>query len=169
MPVLYVNLRKQNSLEKDPYAWFSKEYEELKKKGKTDGARMEFFIAGKEGDFANGFYLDECFYQNPRLQFDFATVPPADKNKKESVFVRLCYSYEEGEDCNDSLYRQRVKSIKKRVPYYYVPWVSCLEFSAQIDDENKLFFDALVEDPTKVPEACLSLINLVISIFSLDN
>jgi len=167
MPILYVNLNKHDSLSREPYASFFKKYENIK--GALNGEQIELRVGGRNECFSNGFYVDEFYYKNPALRIDFATVPSPDDEKAKSIFVRVVYSYE-GEDCCDlDFHLQRVRDIRKRAPYYYIPGAAYFEFSSQIDDEYKLVFDAIVEDEEKVPEVCCSIISLIISIFSLDN
>lgn len=167
MPVLYVNLNKQGSLSKEPYATFLKKYEVIK--DAPNGEEIELRVGGKEGTFTNGFYIDNFYYKNPRLRLNFATIPSPENDSEMSVFIRAVYSYE-GEDCCDlDFHLQRVKDIKKRAPYYYLHGVSHFEFSSQIDDEYRLVFDAIADDNTRVEKVCCQLISLIISIFSLDN
>lgn len=167
MPVLYVNLNKHESLTKEPYVSFFKKYDVIK--DDLNGEQIELRVGGKDGCFSNGFYIDRVYYKNPRLRIDFATIPSPENEQKTGVLIRTSYSYE-GEDSFDfDFHLQRVKDIKKRAPYYYIPGVTHFEFSSQIDDEYKLLFDAIVDDVSKVPEVCCSLISLIITIFSLDN
>lgn len=168
MPVLYVNLNKHESLTKEPYVSFFKKYDIIK--DDPNGEQIELRVGcGKNGCFANGFYIDKVYYKNPRLRINFATIPSPEKEQETNVFIRASYSYE-GEDSYDlDFHLQRVKDIKKRAPYYYIPGATHFEFSSQIDDEYKLLFDVLVDDVAKVPDVCCSLISLIITIFSLDN
>ena len=167
MPVVYVNLKKQESLTKEPYVSFLKKYNTIK--DDLNGEQIELRVGGKDGCYANGFYIDNVYYKNPRLKIDFASITSHKDGQRTSVFIRFSYSYE-GEDIGDfNLHLQRVKDIKKRAPYYYIPGASHFEFSSQIDDEYKLLFDVLVEDLEKVSEVCCSMISLIITIFSLDN
>lgn len=162
MPVLYVNLNKHEAIQREPYNSFLKKYGLIK--DNLNGEQIEVRVGGKEGNFSNGFYIDDMFCMNPRLRIDFADVPG-----DQRIFIRVCYSYE-GEDSYDlDFHLQRVKDIKKRADYYYIPGATHFEFSSQIDDDCKLNFDVLVEDKSRVPEVCCSLISLVIAIFSLDN
>lgn len=167
MPVLYVNFKKQDCLEREPYASFLKKYNVIK--DDLHGERIELRVGGKDGCFADGFYTDHDYYKNPVIRIDFASVPASEREGGKSVFVRVAYSYESGDDYDLDFHVQRVKEIKKRAPYYYVPGASHFEFSSQMDDEYRLLFDALALDPEQVPRVCCSLISLIISIFSLDN
>ena len=167
MPVLYVNLNKQESLTKEPYVSFFKKFDIIK--DDINGEQIELRVGGKDGCFANGFYIDKVYYKNPRLRIDFATIPAPDNNETTCTLIRASYSYE-GEDGYDlDFHLQIAKDIKKRAPYYYLPGATNFEFSSQIDDEYKLLFDVLVDDPEKVSNVCCSLISLIITIFSLDN
>ena len=167
MPVLYVNLNKHESLTKEPYISFFKKYDIIK--DDLNGEQIELRVGGKDGCFTNGFYIGKVYYKNPRLRIDFTTIHSPEKEKETCVFIRTSYSYE-GEDSYDlDFHLQRVKDIKKRAPYYYIPGASHFEFSSQIDDEYKLLFDVLVDDVAKAPDVCCSLISLIITIFSLDN
>ncbi len=166
MPVLYVNLNKHESLKKEPYNSFLKKFNLIREN--LNGEQIEIRVGGKDRSFANGFYLDEEFYINPRLRVDFASMPVA-AGEKPSMFIRVCYSYE-GEDGYDlELHFQRVKDIKQRAEYLYIPGATHFEFSSQIDDEYKLMFDALVDDMSKIPDVCCLLISHIIAIFCLEN
>lgn len=168
MPVLYVNLNKQESLTREPYASFMKKYDIIKED--PNGEQIEIRVGlGKDGCFSNGFYIDKTYYKNPRLRLEFAALPSSDTEGKESVFIRASYSYESEESYHLDLHLKRVRDIKKRAPYFYIPFASHFEFSSQVDDEYKLLFDAVVEDKNKVPDVCCSLISLIITIFTLDN
>ena len=166
MPVIFVNLNKQDTLKKEPYLSFLKKFDLIKQS--LDGESIELRVGGKEGSFTNGFYVDEMFYMNPRLRIDFADIP-SEQGEKNRTFIRVCYSYE-GEDGYDlDFHLQRIKDIRKRVGFFYVPDATHFEFSSQIDDEYRLIFDVLVEDETAIPRVCCSLISHIIAIFSLDN
>lgn len=167
MPVLCINMNKHESLKKEPYASFLKKFDIIKES--INGEQIELRVGGKDGCFSNGFYIDSVYYKNPRLRFDFAKIPSPENDGTTVTFIRACYSYE-GEDSYDlEFHLQRAKDIKKRAPYYYIPWATHFEFSSQIDDEYRLVFDALVGDDEKLQEVCCSLISLIITIFSLDN
>ena len=162
MPVLYVNLNKNDVLSKEPYASFIKNYEIIK--DSINGEKIELRVGGRNV-FDNGFYIDRTYYKNPRLTIEFAQIP----SEKECIFIRAAYSFE-GEDNYDLEYHlDRVKEIKKRAPYYYLPDALNFEFSSQIDDEYRLYFDVITDDKEKVSKLCCSLISLIISIYSLDN
>lgn len=167
MPLYYVNLNKQECLSKEPYASFLKKFDLIR--GEVNGEQIELRVGGKNECFANGFYIDESYYKNPRLQLDFATVPAPGDSQKTCTLIRISHSYE-GEDGYDlEFHLQRAKDLKKRAPYFYIPDASHFEFSSQVDDEYKLLFDVIVEDETKVSSVCCSLISLIIAIFSQDN
>ena len=167
MPVFYLNLEKQESLTREPYASFLKKYDLIEQE--LNGEEIELRVGGKDETFTNGFYVDSYYYENPRLRFSFATVPNPDNHEETSTLVRACYSYE-GDDCYDLQYHiQRAKDIKRRAPYYFLPGATHFEFSSQVDEEFKLQFDVLVADNEKVAEVCCLLISLIIAIFSQDN
>lgn len=166
MPVLYVNLNKNSALSKEPYASFMKNYEIIK--DSINGEKIELRVGGKDC-FSNGFYIDRTYYKNPRLTIEFAEIASSSDIEKNCVFIRAAYSFE-GEDNYDlEFHLGRVKEIKRRAPYYYIPDADNFEFSSQIDDEYRLYFDVLVSDRDKISKVCCSLIGLIISIFSLDN
>ncbi|MBQ6824831.1 MAG: hypothetical protein IJN82_06135 [Clostridia bacterium] len=167
MPILYVNLNKQESLTKEPYASFLKRYDIIKEN--VNGEQIDLRVGGKDGCFTNGFYVDKMYCKNPRLRLEFATLPSPERSGETCTFVRAIYSYE-GEDGYDlDFHLQRARDIKKRAPYYYIPGASHFEFSSQVDDEFKLIFDVLVEEKRFVSEVCCSLISLLITIFSLED
>lgn len=167
MPVFYVNLNKQKSLTKEPYVSFLKKYDVIKED--VHGEQIELRVGGKDGCFANGFYVDEVYYKNPRLRLDFATIPSPEDADVTCTLVRASYTYEDEDGYDLDFHLRRIKDIKKRAPYYYIPGASHFEFSSQIDDAYHLLFDVLVDDMAKVPEVCCSLISLMISVFTLDN
>ena len=165
--LLYVNLKKHDSLKKEPYAAFTKKFNMIR--DNLNGEQIDLRVGGKDGTFANGFYIDEVFYKNPELKFDFAVIPSPEDATTTGVFIRATYAYE-GEDYYEfDTHLQRVRDIKKRAPYYYIPSATHFEFSSQIEDEYKLYFDAVATDADKALEVCYSLISLIISIFSLEN
>ena len=166
MPILYLNLDRQKSLEKEPYVSFFKKFNFIK--DSLHGERIELRVGGAEGSFCNGFYVDDVFYINPALSLEFSQVPKS-KDYPESMLVRLCYSFE-GEDGYDlDFHLQRIRDIRKRAEYFYIPWATHFEFSSQIDEDYRLIFDVLVEDSDRIADVCCSLISHVIAIFSLDN
>ncbi len=167
MPVLYVNLNKHEPTKKEPYASFLKKFDIIK--DDLDGEQIEIRVGGRDGTFVNGFYIDRVYYKNPRLKFDFSTVPSPYEQNKTATFIRATYSYDDEDGYDLDFHLQRAKNIKKRAPYYYLPGVTNFEFSSQIDDEYKLIFDVLVEEKEKVEEICCFLISQIISIFSLED
>ncbi len=167
MPVLYINSDKHDCLKREPYVTLLKKFEVIK--DSLDAEEIELRVGGRDGCFANGFYTDDVYYKNPRLKISFATVPSPDDRTLKSFFIRAAYSFESEDDYDLEFHLQRIKDIKKRVPYFYLPDVTHFEFSSQIDEDYKLFFDAVVDDREKVRNVCCMLISLIISVFSLDN
>ena len=98
MPVYYVNLNKQESLSKEPYASFLKKFNLIR--DEVNGEQIELRVGGKNECFTNGFYVDESYYKNPRLKLNFATVPTPGDSQKTCTLLRTAYSYE-GEDGYD--------------------------------------------------------------------
>lgn len=165
MAVLFLNFAEHEPLKKEPYASFLKRFDIIKES--VDGEQIELRVGGRDGTFSDGFYVDETYFKNPRIKIEFAGIPKEENGK--SFFVRVVYSYE-GKDCCDlDLHFQRVKELKKRAPYYYIPGATHFEFSSQIDDEYKLIFDVVADREETVQGVCCSLISLIISIFSFEN
>lgn len=164
MPVILYDLKAQDSLTREPYTTFAKKWKSIE--SDPDGHRIDIRISGGKEGFSRGFYTDHEYMSDVELSFLFArTAGGVDIG---STFVRMTLSFE----CNSSnfdYYRDQIKSLKKRVPYYYIPTVSHLEFSSQIDDEFKLQFDAVVPEGTDVAQACYMLINQLIAILSFEN
>ena len=167
MPVLYANLDKHDSLSREPYASFLKKYDAIKQD--INEKRIELQLGGENGTFENGFYVEGLSFENPKLTLFFDTVLSPETDNKKVVFIRAIYSCEAGDEFDPMIQVQRAKDIKLRVPYYYLPGVTHMDFSSQLDDEYKLIFDALVDDKHSIPEVCCSLIGLIIAIFSLDD
>ena len=163
MPVIFFNsISKHNSLEKDPYASFTKKFKGLKK---FDGQEIELRIDnGKEG-FHKGFYTDDCFMENANLKFAFADVT---SGAEKAYFIRMNYSF----GCNSEnihYYQRHISLLKQRVPYFYIPFAANFEFSSHIDDEFNLQFDVLVKNEADVLQVCYCLINQIITIFSFED
>ncbi|MBR4073257.1 MAG: hypothetical protein IKK24_04860 [Clostridia bacterium] len=166
MPVIfYSDIDKLNSLEKDPYASFTKKFKGLKK---LDGQQIELKIDnGKEG-FYKGFFTDDRFMENANLSFVFAEMNNVSEPNSKPFFIRMIYSF----GCNNEnihYYQKRIKLLKKRVPYFFIPDITNLEFSSHIDDEFNMQFDVLVKSEDKVLQVCHSLINQIITIFSFED
>ncbi len=168
MPVLFVNMKKHNSTEREPYSSFAKRFDSVK--DNLHGERIELCAgSGKRGAFNNGFYNDEDYFKNAMLTFDFAEIDNGTDISPRSTFVRMTLSYECSTYCDIEYQLQRIKALKLRVPYFYIPDVTHLEFSSPIDEDVKLQFDVLVPDKEKILNVCCSLINQVIAVFSLDD
>lgn len=167
MPILYIGHDKHDCLKIEPYATLLKKFEAIS--DNPFGEEIELRAGGREGHFTNGFYVDEIYYKNPRLKINFASVPSPDDRSTENAFVRVTYSYESEDDYDVEFHLQRIKDIKRRAPYFYLPGVDFFEFSSQIDDTYKLHFDAIVSDKDKIRDTCCMLVSLVIAVFSLDN
>lgn len=166
MPVIfYSSINKLSSLDKDPYASFTKKFRSLKS---IDGQEIELQIDnGKEG-FYKGFYTDDCYMESAKLTFTFATMNSSVNFDDKAYFIRMVYSFE----CNDDNFRHyqnRISVLKKRVPYFYIPEVSNFEFSSYVDDRFQMQFDVLLKNENAILQVCHSLINQIITIFSFED
>ena len=164
MPVIYFNIAEQRSLEKEPYTTLTKRFKGLKYN--LDGQEIEIKIASEKEGFLRGFYTDHEFTNDAVLRFVFAKVKSG-KNS-EATFVRMEFSFESNDD-NYYFYQHHIKLLKKRVPYFYIPFASNFEFSHQVDEHFKMNFDILVENESDVLNACYSLLNQLIAIFSFED
>lgn len=170
MPIIYM-LNRQSSFLKEPYLSFDKKFKMISED--LYGKEIILPIAGKPGEFVNGFYLCDFAYQrNMVMKFNFAKVNPEqiDAEKKvERTFVRCTYSFEYSESDMLDFHLSRLKAFSLRTAYYYMPNAEYLEFSYKVDKEINMYIDALVLEQDKVYEICLCMISQFISIFSLDD
>ena len=159
--IFYNGLKRSECLSKEPYLSFKRKFRALKS---IEGEEIELVIdTGKEG-FNRGFYTDS-FMHNAKLRFRFAEL---DGKNGEACFIRMTYSFDCHED-NFRYYRHRINTLKKRVPYFYIPSVSHFEFSSELDDEFYMCFDAVAENHDAVLQVCYSLINLIIAILCFED
>lgn len=168
MPVLFINMKEQTSLEKEPYLSFMKRFEALE--GNLDGECVKLYVGkGKSGTFSKGFYIDESYCKNPMITFEFARINSSNKEGEKETFIRMTYSYECDSRYDLEWQMDMIKALRRRIPYFYIPSVSHLEFSSPIEDDVRLQFDVLVPESEDVPQVCCSLINQVIAIFSFED
>lgn len=167
MPVLFIDMKEQTSLEKEPYLSLSRRLEALE--GNYDSECVKIPLSkGKNGTFSKGFYQDDSYCKNPRITFMFRELAgkPSDEG---GIFIRMTYSYECENRYDMDWQMDMIKALKRRIPYYYIPNVSHLEFSSPIGDDVRLQFDVLVPEREAVPQVCFSLINQVIAVFSFED
>ncbi len=167
MPVLFIDMKEQTSLEKEPYLSLIKRFEALE--GSLDGECVKIHLGkGKNGSFSKGFYVDDSYCKNPKFTFMFKEIigKPADERE---TFVRMTYSYECENRYDMDWQMDMIKALKRRIPYFYIPGVSHLEFSSPIEEDVRFQFDVLVPKKEDVPQVCFSLINQVIAIFSFED
>ncbi len=167
MPVLFIDMKEQTSLEKEPYVSFLKRFEALEEN--IDGEFVKIHLGkGKNGTFSKGFYQDDSYCKNPRITFMFKEISGKPSDGTET-FIRMTYSYECENRYDMDWQMDMIKALKRRIPYYYIPNVSHLEFSSPIGEDVRLQFDVLVPKRADVPQVCCSLINQVIAVFSFED
>lgn len=167
MPVIYM-LKKQNSLEKEPYVSFDKKYKMISESIYDKEIELPIGV-GKPGQFSNGFYYCDYAYQrNMVIKFNFVKVDPG-AAESSGVFVRCTCSFEYNESDMLDYHLNRLKSLSLRTDYYYIPKAEYLEVSYKVDSEINIYLDAIVSDVKDVQQVCHSMINQYISIFSLDD
>lgn len=165
MGVIFFDVKRQSSQDKEPYSAFAKKYKALK--GNIDSSEIELNIGnGKEG-FCKGFYRDEDYMVNPKLKFIFGS-DIRNSDRATGCFIRMTYSFE-CNDCNFDFYRRHIKLLKARAPYLYIPSVTHFEITSHIDDRFELIFDVIVPDKSKIEESCYSLISTIIAILSFED
>ena len=165
MPVIYSIMEKQMSLEKEPYKALTKQFKSIK--NNIDGQIIELKISSEKEGFFRGFYTDHEYTNQAAIRFLFSN-PHQNKSHSFPTFIRMEFSFE----CNDinyHFYQRHINLLKKRVPYFYIPFVSCFEFSHCIDDKFRLMFDISVDDKEKVLDSCYCLLSLIIAIFSFED
>lgn len=155
MPIIvYNSINKMDSLERDPYRAFTKKFNAL---ADLENQEIELRIDNAKEGFYKGFFSDEYFMVKPTLKFVFGRAG-------DEYFVRMVYTFDR--NCNNyRYYEQRLKLLKLRVPYFYIPDVSGFEMSTNIDDEFTLIFDVTVPEREKLLQVCHSLINQIITVF----
>lgn len=167
MPVLFINMKEQTSLEKEPYLSFLKRFEALE--GNLDGECVKLYVGkGKSGTFSKGFYIDESYCKNPMITFEFADIRGKGEDEKETV-ICMTYSYECDSRYDLEWQMDMIKALRRRIPYFYIPSVSHLGFNSSIEDDVRLQFAVIVPKSEDVPQVCCSLINQVIAIFSFED
>lgn len=171
MPVIYM-LNKQNSLMKEPYVSFDKKYKMIFEE--LHGNEIELPIGtGKQGQFSSGFYnCDYSFQRNMMMKFNFVKVNPDQieiKSSEDGTFIRCTYSFEYNETDMLDYHLNRLKAFMLRSEYYYIPKVEYLEFSYKVDKEINIYMDAIVVEKEDVQQVCHSMINQLITIYSLDD
>lgn len=135
MPIIYM-LHKQESTSKEPYQSFEKQFNLIK--NDLDEKTIELAIGNDEtGVFANGFYFDETVDpENILLSFYFKKIEyeELDGAKTKGFFIRMQYVFSFDYRGWLPLHLDRIKAIKQRVPFFYIPNAESLEFSSQMDD-----------------------------------
>lgn len=165
MGIVFSDVKRHTSLEKEPYCVFLRKYKALK--GNIDSGEIELNIGnGKEG-FYKGFYRDEDFMVDPRITFVFGS-DIRNSDGAGGCFVRMTYSFECNE-CNFGYYRRHIKLLKARAPYLYIPGVTHFEITSHLDDRFELIFDAIAIDKSRLEEVCCSLIGTIIAILSFED
>lgn len=165
MSIIYSDVERQQSLEKEPYTILTKRYRGIKKD--LDGQEIVLpLFSGKDG-FFKGFYTDREYTNNASLCFFFSK-EKSKNDESSSFFVRMKYSF----DCDEHnywYYKRHTDLLRKRVPYFYIPFASNFEFSHNVDDRFNMMFDIIVETEENVLQACYCLLNLIIAIFSFED
>ena len=165
MTLIYSNIEEQTSLKKEPYKTLSEEYKHIQ--NDFDGQEICLKDFSEKMGFSNGFFTDE-FIKNPIIRFSFY------KSKLKGIIspmtlIQMEYSFESDDDNYCVIYQKRMKLLRKRIPYIFIPHVSHVEFSTSIEDSFKMTFNVLVENEANILDACYCLINLVIAIFAFEN
>lgn len=165
MPVIFINPKEQTSLEREPYVSFLNRFEALD--GNLSDECIKLYVGkGKNGSFSKGFYVDDNYCKNPMLTFEF-TENINSEGKKEAI-VSMTYSHECENYYDLQWQNSMIKTLNLRIPYFYIPAVSHLEFSSPIGDGVILRFDVIVPEKKDVRQVCCSLINQIIAVFSFE-
>ena len=165
MPVIYYNIDEMRCLEREPYKTLVKRFKSLE--NALEEKELEINISDKDG-FAKGFYTDSDFADNIKVKFVFSREYENNDDKKGKVFVRMIFSF----DCDEGslyYYRLRIKALKKRIPYFYIPEVTHFAFTTQFDEEISMIFDVLVSDEAKTLQVCCSLLNQIIAVLAFED
>ncbi len=130
---------------------------------------LEIYLSNyKETGFSKGFYSDEVFVHDPTVQFFFASVKPDKSISEESTFVRMSFSF----DCNEEnypFYQPKIRALKKRAEYFFIPMVSHFGYETHLDERFTLDFDVIVPNMNDVLNVCYCLLNLIIAILAFED
>lgn len=165
MSIVFSDVRKHTSVEKEPYSIFAKKYRALK--GDIDSSEIELSVGSGKDGFCKGFYKDEDYMVNPKIKFIFGSNICNSDGSKGS-FVRMVYAFE-CNDCNFDYYRRHIKLLKTRAPYLYIPCATHFEISSHLDDQFELIFDTIVPDKSQIEEVCYALLGMIIAIFAFED
>ena len=165
MSIVFSDVRKHTSVEKEPYSIFAKKYRALK--GDIDSSKIELSIGSGKDGFCKGFYKDEDYMVNPKIKFVFGSNICNSDGSKGS-FVRMVYAFE-CNDCNFEYYRRHITSLKSRAPYLYISGATHFEITSHLDEQFELIFDVIVPDKNRVEAVCYSLLGMIIAIFAFED
>lgn len=167
MAIIFINCSPINSLNKEPYTTLAKKYKRIEEN--IDGETIEIYLSNyKETGFSKGFYSDEVFVHDPTVQFFFASVKPDKSISEESTFVRMSFSF----DCNEEnypFYQPKIRALKKRAEYFFIPMVSHFGYKTHLDERFTLDFDVIVPNMNDVLNVCYCLLNLIIAILAFED
>lgn len=154
-------------MNKEPYTTLAKKYKRIEEN--IDGETIEIYLSNyKETGFSKGFYSDEVFVHDPTVQFFFASVKPDKSISEESTFVRMSFSF----DCNEEnypFYQPKIRALKKRAEYFFIPMVSHFGYETHLDERFTLDFDVIVPNMNDVLNVCYCLLNLIIAILAFED
>ena len=87
---------------------------------------------------------------------------------EESTFVRMSFSF----DCNEEnypFYQPKIRALKKRAEYFFIPMVSHFGYETHLDERFTLDFDVIVPNMNDVLNVCYCLLNLIIAILAFED
>ena len=163
MTIVFSDINEQGNsvLENKPYKILTEEYQRIR--NDIDGQEICINnLSEKKEGFYNGFFVDELT-QNPTIKFSFY------KSQEQATLIQMEYSFRFNDDSECIVYQRRMKALRQRIPYFYLPFAGHVEFSHSIENKFIHTFTVLAKDEDKILDCCYCLLSLIIAIFSFDD
>ena len=165
MSVYFWDMPAVNSASQEPYLSLLKK---LRRMGNHFAEKeIRIPLSDKEG-FSKGFYSDQSFVCSPELRFVFAEQCSDRKRPMETTLIHMIFSFKCTEE-NYGYYQPRIKALKKRVDYFFIPYITRFGFDAYLNDRFVMDFKAAVPQKDDLPTVCCCLLNQIIAILAFED
>ena len=151
-----------NFMEREPYQTLTHQFKKLET---LNDGEIEIQIASENNDFfSNGFWIDQEFMKNPKINFYFSK----SQSEENMTIIQMACSFGL-EDANLGYLLNRMRNLKKRIPYIYFPFICKLDFGSNIEDDRLCMVFSVTTEEINSFEVCCHLVSLLIEIFALDD
>lgn len=163
MNLAIMKKRKNNPLEKQPYAAFLKSYKKIERN--LINQKIDLEISSDKGENAGEFIIQSVYCETFKLGFQYYLMCNEKQDKEFWITHTIVYSYLD--DCEDTMY-YLIEDIQNMNGFYYLSdKVEHCDVNCSINSRNKVFITYNVKcEMDDAREVSLQLLSQDIAMFT---